>query len=61
MKRNEFFIAHNSPIDRAFLLRLLSAGLTSVLARPRAALWQLAGRTLVGQHAYDAMNAQGGR
>jgi hypothetical protein len=47
MKLKKFFIAHNSPIDREFLLGLLSAGLTSVLLRPASASWQLAGHTLV--------------
>jgi hypothetical protein len=55
MKLTKFFIAHNAAVDRELLLRLFSAGLTSVLQRPRAAFWQLAERTLVGQHAYDAM------
>ena len=55
MKLKKFFIAHNAPVDRDLLLEMFRAGLTSVLLRPRAAFWQLAGRTLVGQHAYDAM------
>jgi len=55
MKLTKFFIAHNASVDRELLLRLFSAGLTSVLKRPGAACWAIAERTLVGQHAYDAM------
>lgn len=55
MKLKKFFIAHNAAVDREQLLATFRAGLTSVLVRPGAAFWQLAGRTLVGQHAYDAM------
>jgi hypothetical protein len=59
MKLKQFFIAHNVAVDRELLLRLLSKGLTSMLRRPSAAFWQLAGRTLVGQHAYEAMKLRG--
>jgi hypothetical protein len=55
MKLKKFYIAHNAPVDREHLLEMFRAGLTSVLRRPGAAFWQLAERTLVGQHAYDAM------
>ena len=55
MKLKKFFIAHNASVDRELLARLLSAGMTSVLLRPGAACWALAERTLVGQHAYDAL------
>ena len=55
MRLKKFFIAHNATVDRELLLGLLAKGLTSMLRRPSAAFWQLAGRTLVGQHAYEAM------
>jgi hypothetical protein len=58
MKLKKFFVAHNAPVDREHLLDLFKAGLTSVLMRPSSASWQLAGRMLVGQHAYDAMKAR---
>ena len=59
MKLSKFLVAHNAPVDRELLVALLSAGLTSMLERPSAAFWQLAGRALVGQHAYDAMQGRG--
>ena len=55
MKLKKFIIAPNAAVDREQLLATFRAGLTSVLVRPGTAFWQIAGRTLVGQHAYDAM------
>jgi len=61
MKLKKFFIAHNLPVDREALLGLLSAGLTSMLLRPSAAHWQLAGTTLAQPHLLDPKAKSAGR
>jgi hypothetical protein len=61
MKLKQFFIAHNLPVDREFLLGLFSAGLTSMLIRPSAARWQLAGTTLAQPHLLDPRAKSAGR
>lgn len=61
MKLKKFFIAHNASIDRELLQRLFSAGLTSMLMRPAAASWQLAGSTLLQPQLRDAFGGKRGR